>query len=74
MALILSRKLREEVVLVDRNGREIARVGVTEIDGKQVKLAFSGGSDVKFLRSELAVDLGISVSGKASRGTRKTQR
>lgn len=50
--LVLSRKLREGVVIVTPDGTRI-RVSVADIDRNKIRLGFEAPKDVMILRDEL---------------------
>lgn len=52
--LILSRR-RDEVLIVLVDGREVARISVVDIRADKVRLGFSAGGEVEFVREEVGL-------------------
>lgn len=51
--LVLSRK-RHEAIIVRKDGVEIARVLVCEIEGYKVRIGLKGDESIQFVREEIA--------------------
>ena len=51
--LVLGRKEKERIIIMDKNGKQIMIIRVEEINNKRVRLSFDADLSIRILREEL---------------------